>query len=278
MPIRAVELGQSASFLATDQRRAIVNEIGFIQRLAQIVRIPDLAIARDRCSLCKFGWSIRLRDEDVGVRCLRCRASAVTQSIIAVLVKLPLDLVTADACELSALGPLVRYLAPRTRSLATSEFIDGVTPGSLHDGVRCENVEQLSYANDSFDLFTSTEVFEHVADDRRGFAEILRVLRPGGWLVFSVPLTGAATTQERTVMIDGERHDVLPPEYHGDRYRGRQVFCYRNYGNDIVTRLHNVGFHDPHLCDPGLRLFGHARRIVVARKTAASSWTMGVAS
>ena len=255
-----------------------MSEIAFIKRLAQIVRISDLAIGRERCPLCGFGWSIRLRDEDIGIRCLRCRASAVTQSVIAVLGKLPLDIATADVCELSALGPLVRYLAPRTRSLATSEFMEGVTPGSLHNGVRCENVERLSYANDSFDLCTSTEVFEHVADDRRGFAEMRRVLRPGGWLVFSVPLTGAATTQERTAMIDGERHDVLPPEYHGDRYRGRQVFCYRNYGEDIVERLRDVGFPDARLCDPGLHLFGHARRIVVARKAATPSSTTSVAS
>lgn len=243
-----------------------MNQISFLRRLAQIIKVTDLAIARERCPICDFGWSVRLRDEDVGVRCLRCRASAVTQSIIAVLGKLPLNLSTADACELSALGPLVRYLAPRTKSLATSEFIDGARPGTMHDGVRCENVEQLTYADASFDLCTSTEVFEHVADDRRGYSEMLRVLRPGGWLVFSVPLTGAASTQERTVIIDGVRRDVLPPEYHGDRYRGRQVFCYRNHGDDIIDRLRDAGFSDARLCDPGLHLFGHARRIVVAQK------------
>lgn len=243
-----------------------MNQINYFRRLAQIIKVTDLAIARERCPVCGSGWSIRLRDEDIGVRCLRCKGSAVTQSIIAVLGKLPLNLAGADACELSALGPMVRYLAPRARSLATSEFIDGATPGTVDDGVRCENVEQLTYADASFDLCTSTEVFEHVADDRRGYSEILRVLRPGGWLVFSVPLSGAATTQERTAMIGGERRDVLPREYHGDRYRGHQIFCYRNYGDDIIERLREAGFHDAQLCDPGLHLFGHSRRIVVAQK------------
>ena len=216
-----------------------MNQINYFRRLAQIIKVTDLAIARERCPVCGSGWSIRLRDEDIGVRCLRCKGSAVTQSIIAVLGKLPLNLAGADACELSALGPMVRYLAPRARSLATSEFIDGATLGAVDDGLRCENVEQLTYADASFDLCTSTEVFEHVADDRRGYSEILRVLRPGGWLVFSVPLSGAATTQ---------------------------IFCYRNYGDDIIERLREAGFHDAHLCDPGLHLFGHSRRIVVAQK------------
>ena len=45
------------------------------------------------------------------------------------------------------------------------------------------------YGDASFDLCTSTEVFEHMPDDLNGFSEIRRVLRPGGRFVFTVLLT-----------------------------------------------------------------------------------------
>jgi ubiquinone/menaquinone biosynthesis C-methylase UbiE len=41
----------------------------------------------------------------------------------------------------------------------------------------------------SFDFALCLEVLEHVADDRRAVAEIFRVLRPGGYLLVSVPST-----------------------------------------------------------------------------------------
>jgi SAM-dependent methyltransferase len=40
---------------------------------------------------------------------------------------------------------------------------------------------------DAFDLVTCCDVLEHVSDDRRALAELLRVLKPGGLLVATVP-------------------------------------------------------------------------------------------
>jgi SAM-dependent methyltransferase len=40
-------------------------------------------------------------------------------------------------------------------------------------------------------------VFEHVPDDARGFSELRRVLRPGGKMLFTVPLFDAPDTVDR---------------------------------------------------------------------------------
>jgi len=92
------------------------------------------------------------------------------------------------------------------------------------------------------------------------------VLRPGGVLVFTVPLTGKSSTVERTSIIDGLRVDTMPAEYHSDRFRGPNVFCYRNYGDDILQRLTEAGFVDAQFYLPSQRLFGHSRRVVVAHR------------
>ena len=45
----------------------------------------------------------------------------------------------------------------------------------------------MPFADASFDFVLATDVIEHVDDDRRAAAEILRVLRPGGRALITVP-------------------------------------------------------------------------------------------
>ena len=55
----------------------------------------------------------------------------------------------------------------------------------------------------AFDLVTHTEVFEHVPDDARAFAQLRRVLKTGGTMIFTVPLTDRIETIERARLHDG---------------------------------------------------------------------------
>ena len=48
-------------------------------------------------------------------------------------------------------------------------------------------LEELPWADASFDLITCLDVIEHTPDDRAALAELLRVCRPGGWLLVTVP-------------------------------------------------------------------------------------------
>jgi len=149
----------------------------------------------------------------------------------------------ATVYELSSRGALCRYLRRTFRRVTVSELWDDVTPGTFRHGVQCQDVQRLTYGDASFDLVTSTEVFEHVPDDRRAFAEVHRVLRPGGLLVFTVPLMDASPTLERAEIRYNRIVHLVTPEYHGDRLRGRRgVLAFRTYGPDIVDRLRAVGF------------------------------------
>jgi SAM-dependent methyltransferase len=56
-----------------------------------------------------------------------------------------------------------------------------------HRDVRIAAVEGLPFADGSFDLVTCLDVIEHTPDDHATLAELLRVTRPGGTLVVTVP-------------------------------------------------------------------------------------------
>ena len=44
----------------------------------------------------------------------------------------------------------------------------------------------MTFQNESFDLFITQDVFEHVMEPNKAFKEIERVLKPGGAHVFTV--------------------------------------------------------------------------------------------
>ena len=92
-------------------------------------------------------------------------------------------------------GPGLRPRLP----VAGTHFLDLSQPvvGQLNlrgGQARTGEITALPYGDASFDLVAACDVIEHVADDRRVFAELSRVLRPAGRLIFSVPLHPAYWT------------------------------------------------------------------------------------
>ena len=92
-------------------------------------------------------------------------------------------------------GPGLRPRLP----IAGTHFLDISPPvierlnargGSAQRG----EITALPFGDDSFDLVTAFDVVEHVEDDQAGFAELTRVLKVGGRLIFSVPLHPARWT------------------------------------------------------------------------------------
>lgn len=227
-----------------------------------------LRLGRGRCPLCEGRFFLRFSQDILGTRCLRCQASGISMAIGTVVRHEVPALSRAHVCELSARGPFHAFLARHASDLASSEYFDGVEPGTSKNGVPCQDVQRLTYADASFDLCTSTEVFEHVPDDRKGFAEILRVLAPGGRFIFTVPLRDESTTRERAVIENGKLRHLAPPAYHDDLIRGAgRVLVYRDYGRDITTRLEEAGFIDARTVavdDPAG--FGAIGEVVLARK------------
>ena len=282
------------------------NVFQFMTRLRNAWRhmcLPEVALALGQCPFCGPSAFIRLRADEIGVRCVRCLATAVHMSFGFVLRKdagqnnlsiqrvCPSDwegewrpfsgkskinfcqgpkhvpnLGTCDVCELSARGPLATHLVRHARKVALSEYFTDTATGTVRDGVRCEDVQRLTYADASFDVITHTEVLEHVPDDSRALVELRRVLRPGGVMLFTVPLHDGVRTIERARLLDGRVTHLRPPAYHRDPLRsGAGILAFRDYGTDIIERVQAAGFTHAWIESPSQRLpWGYGRAVVVA--------------
>lgn len=248
-----------------------------IIRTVSLINWRKLAVSVYFCPLCGGKRVfVRLDANEISVRCLSCRATSVTLSLVAVLWRISPNLNSKNVYELSSRGPLVKYLKRTSKILSCSEYFNSTTPGNHNNGVQCQDVQRLTYQNESFDICTSTEVFEHVPNDAKGFSEIHRVLKPNGILVFTVPLDIRNKTVERAILMPGgEIKHLLPPEYHSDPIRGLEpILAYRNYGYDILDRLVNEGFKRAELRSPGYDMaWGYARPVIVAyREKASNNW------
>lgn len=190
-------------------------------------------------------------------------------SLVTVLKQLSPNLTDKSIYELSSRGALFRMLRRRAGHLTISEFFDHVAPGDYDKGVQCQDLQALTFTDKSFDICTSTEVFEHVPDDRQAFREVYRVLKDDGVLIFTVPLNDKGPTIERARMESGRIVHLKPEQYHSDRLRGAgQVLCYRNYGADITDRLEEAGFSSARIVRLESKLWwGLSVPVIIARKT-----------
>lgn len=104
-----------------------------------------------------------------------------------------------------------------------------------------QNLESLTFDDNFFDLVISEDVFEHVRNDAKGFKEIYRVLKKGGFHIFTVPFNFDRPTLHRVECKGDEDIFLLPPEYHGDPIKGK-ILAYRKYGIDMYNLLESIGF------------------------------------
>ncbi len=120
-----------------------------------------------------------------------------------------------------------------SRNLSALERVERVTADLDGTGVDvAEDIERLSFADESFDAILCSHVLEHVADDRAAMAELRRALRPGGWALVMVPLDGGAarTYEDETITSPAERERAFWQHDH-----------VRLYAPDIADRLRAAG-------------------------------------
>ena len=118
------------------------------------------------------------------------------------------------ACDLAR--PEVEQVRDLARLLVASGEVDESVMAAPVQG----NALGLPFDDDSFDRVIASEVLEHITDDESAFAELTRVLRPGGRLAVTIPSWLAETVCWK---LSSEYHAPAVPGGHVRIYRLRDV-------------------------------------------------------
>jgi SAM-dependent methyltransferase len=108
--------------------------------------------------------------------------------------------------------------------------------------LRREDVTRLSFADRSHDGLVSLDVLEHVPDYQRALKEFVRVLRPGGSLVLTVPFYSDDADNLLLARMENNAISYLrPPEFHGDPL-SVGVLCFHHFGWELLAQMRVAGF------------------------------------
>lgn len=95
------------------------------------------------------------------------------------------------------------------------------------------DILELPFQNETFDVIICNHVLEHIEDDTKAMRELHRVMKPGGWGIFQVPLKSSL---EKTY----EDFSITNPKERQKHFG--QYDHVRWYGMDYFDRLRNAGF------------------------------------
>lgn len=127
--------------------------------------------------------------------------------------------------ESSPSAAIAQFLKRSCPKYSASQYLPDVPRGTRRNGVRSEDLSCLTFPDESLDILVTSDVFEHVLEPDLAFAEIARVLKPGGMHIFTMPWypENKTTVQRvrklspREVKRTGKVIEYLEePVYHGN--------------------------------------------------------------
>ena len=97
------------------------------------------------------------------------------------------------------------------------------------------DMTRLPFEERRYDLVVHSDTLEHVERPIRGLSECRRVLKPGGFCAFTVPMVVDRLTCSR---------EGLPPSYHGAPSSPRDYLVHTEYGADAWKHVTLAGFRE----------------------------------
>lgn len=185
------------------------------------------------CPVCRASTTFVATDAWLrdAYECVRCRTIPRQRALVHVL-----DTLRPSWRQLSIheSSPSLPRFGDVCRDYTYSHFLPDVERGASRKGVRCEDLEQLTFPDASFDVFVTQDVLEHVFHPDRALSEIMRCLKPGGVHVFTTPKhRSLPKSQRRADLRRGEVVHLLEPEYHGNPIGDGRSLVTWDYGVDF---------------------------------------------
>lgn len=244
-------------------------------RIVPIRAVLTSGVHRGECPICEQGtvfvkggsW---LRDQ---YYCARCLSIPRFRALIRVLHERFPRWRDLDIHESSPAGPSSAKMAREGKSYVPTHFFADTEPGTLRGGYRCENLEAQTFGDASFHLVVTQDVFEHVLEPRRAFAEVARTLRPGGAHVFTVPWYYWKPTLVRAHRENGRVVHDCEPDYHGNPIDARGSLVVTEWGFellDLIERWTGMRTTVEHIFDARQGICGEFGEVFISRKAGGS--------
>jgi SAM-dependent methyltransferase len=202
------------------------------------IRLATRPSNRGYCAICEQNaifvmYGEWLRDE---YRCRACGSIPRNRALANALNRFYPTWRTASIHESSPGGPLSDFLSRHCRGYSSSHFYDDIPRGQKRGPHQSEDLSALTFGDAEFDIFVTSDVFEHVMTPSQAFAEIARVLRPGGIHIFTMPWypTQSRTVQRARLRPDLTIEHLLEPEYHGNPIDNQGSLVTFDWGADFT--------------------------------------------
>jgi SAM-dependent methyltransferase len=228
------------------------------RRIARVLMRRDFRVRPAFCVTCGRVTAIVARGHSAreSWRCVRCRSLNRQRQVAAVVCRRDLagrsyrwlgDYAehAGEAVYLAEQGGPLHEALRHATTFVASEYMDPLAKsGDVINGVLHQDLQEMSFPDNSFDLVVTTEVLEHVPDPYRAHTEILRVLRPGGRHVFTVPYNEERLDDDVRAVLDedGQVRHLAEPQYHSDPLRPEGVLVFTIFGTGMADRLRALGY------------------------------------
>lgn len=135
-------------------------------------------------------------------------------------------------------GASVR-IARECMNYMPSQLFSDIQPGATKNGVRCENLEHLTFPDESIDIHITQDVMEHVFNPSLVFREIARTLKPGGAHIFTVPIVNKHKPSQVRARVaeNGQIVHLQPAIYHGNPLSRDGALVTMDWGFDICRHI-----------------------------------------
>ncbi|MBN2378099.1 MAG: glycosyltransferase [Sedimentisphaerales bacterium] len=124
-------------------------------------------------------------------------------------------------------------------------FGDQYTSGEIVNNIRHEDLQRLSFPDETFDIVLTAEVMEHIPDVPKAEGEIVRVLKSGGVYCFTTPVAPYLEHDQIKAQLDenGNIQYLTEPDYHGDPVRPEErILVFRVFSHrDLSRRFEALG-------------------------------------
>ncbi len=207
-----------------------------------------------QCNLCGYqGKFLNPEQEREGYHCANCSASSRNRTVMFALGRMlgygdtptylwpqRRELKVLEPCPR---GPQAMFLRDKFDYYAPEFDAEKIKAGA--DPREFADLQNLAFADETFDLIITSDVFEHVREDLKGYQEVYRTLKKGGTFVLTVPYDHYREKTIVRVAVEGDKDIfLLEPRYHGG---GGSTLAYREYGRDLLDLLRAVGFAVGHV-------------------------------